>query len=205
MPRRINPAQRKEEIVKAALRVVGSVGLHGATTRAIADEAGCALSVLAHFFGDKNGLMIAAQETVYRHIADRAFYAHGELFGLEALQWSLESALALDKERAIDSAANAAFAAAALTEPTLGDARRRSRREISRLIYGCLAEARERGELRHNVDDASVAHEFFVLLEGSALSDNLEHPTANRTESAQRSQRLATAFVDGLRGESARN
>lgn len=194
MPRRVDHGQRRREIVEATLRVVHRDGLDGATTRAIADEAGCTLSVLAHFFGGKDAILVAAQAAVYERIVQRAFRAGGELFGLTAFQQALEAALPLDEERAVDAAANAAFAAAALSHPDLAEARRRSRQDVRRVLYGCLTEAREIGELREGVDDAAVVHEFFVLVEGAALSDVLE-PDAR----AARSLRLATAMTDRLR------
>lgn len=209
MPRRVDHAQRRREIVEATLRVVHRSGLDGATTRAIADEAGCTLSVLAHFLGSKDQILVAAQTAVYERIVQRAFRTGGELLGLTALQQALEAALPLDEERAVDAAANAAFAAAALTAPDLADARRRSRQEVRRVLYGCLTEARELGELRDGVDDATVVHEFFVLVEGAALSDVLdvaEDPAAPAAPAgvSSRSLPLATAFVDRLRAPAER-
>lgn len=196
MPRRVDHAQRRREIVEATLRVVHRVGLDGATTRAIADEAGCTLSVLAHFFGNKDAILVAAQTAVYERMVQRAFRVSGDLLGLTALQRALEAALPLDEERSVDAAANAAFAAAALTHPDLAEERRRSRQDIRRVLYGCLTEARELGELRDDVDDAAVVHEFFVLVEGAALSEVLDPAEAGVSP---RSLRLATALVDRLR------
>jgi hypothetical protein len=44
-----------------------------------------------------------------------------------------------------------------------------------------------------------VVHEFFVLVEGAALSDVLEPDGAGAGAGAARSLRLATALVDRLR------
>ncbi len=196
MPRREDHARRRAEIVEAALRVVGRAGLDGATTRAIADEARCTLSVLAHYFGDKEGLLVAAQTTLYDRIVERAFRTGGELMGLAALEAALEATLPFDAERAEDAVANAAFAAAALSHPRLADARRRARQDIRRVLYGCLAEARAADELRDGVDDGAVVQEFFVLAEGAALQAGLDHddPAVTGRVAAQ-----AAAYVAGLR------
>lgn len=196
MPRRVDHARRRDEIVEATLRVVGRVGLDGATTRAIADEAGCTLSVLAHYFGDKDGLLVAAQTAVYDRIVERAFRAGGQLLGLAALTAALDAALPLDAERAADAAANAAFAAEALSHPPLAQARRRSRQEIRRVLYGCLSEAREADELADGVDDAAVVQEFFTVAEGSALQVGLDPSDA---VVSRRAADLAAAFVARLR------
>lgn len=196
MPRREDHARRRAEIVEAALRVVGRAGLDGATTRAMADEAGCTLSVLAHYFGDKEGLLVAAQGALYDRIVERAFRTGGELMGLAALTAALEATLPFDAERAEDASANAAFAAAALTHHRLADARRRARQDIRRVLYGCLAEARSAGELRDDVDDGAVVQEFFVLAEGAALQAGLDHddPAVTARVAAQ-----AAAYVASLR------
>lgn len=197
MPRRVDRDQRRAEIVDAALRVVAREGLDGATTRAIADEARCTLSVLAHFFGGKEGLLVAAQTEVLDRIVRRAFRSSGELMGLEALAGALDAALPLDAERSADAAANAAFAAAALAHPDLAAARRSSRADIRRVLDGCLAEAREAAELRDGVDDGAVVQEFFVLAEGAALSVGLDG--AGDPEVTARVRRQAAEFVDRLR------
>lgn len=196
MPRRVDQARRRDEIVEAALRVVGRSGLDGATTRAIADEAGCTLSVLAHYFGGKDGLLVAAQTAVYDRIVERAFRTGGDLLGLAALSAAFDAALPLDAERMADAAANVAFAAEALSHPELAEARRRSRQEIRRVLYGCLSEARQADELRDGVDDPAVVQEFFTLVEGSALQVGLDaaDPAVSR-----RAADLAAALVDGLR------
>jgi AcrR family transcriptional regulator len=196
MPRRVDQARRRDEIVEAVLRVVGRSGLDGATTRAIADEAGCTLSVLAHYFGSKDGLLVAAQTAVYDRIVERAFRTGGELLGLAALSAALDAALPLDAERTADAAANVAFAAAALSHPELAEARRRSRQEIRRVLYGCLAEARQADELRGEVDDAAVVQEFFTLAEGGALQVGLDAADA---AVSRRATDLAAAFVARLR------
>ncbi|MGN8244527.1 TetR/AcrR family transcriptional regulator [Cellulomonas soli] len=195
MPRRVDHDQRRREIVEATLRVVHRVGLAGATTRAIADEAGCTLSVLAHFFGNKDAILVAAQGAVYERMVQRGFRIGGDLRGLAALRQALEAALPLDEERAVDAAANAAFAAAALTHADLAEARRRSRQDIRRVLYGCLTEARELGELRDGVDDGAVVHEFFVIAEGAALSEVLDR---GQPGASPWSRDLASAFVERL-------
>lgn len=196
MARREDHDRRRSEIVDAALRVLGRSGLDGATTRAIADEAGCTLSVLAHYFGDKEGLLLAAQATLYERLVERAFRSSSRLRGLDALDAALDAALPFDDERAMDGAANAAFAAAALTHPRLAEARRVARAAIRHLLGWCLTEAREAGELREDVDDDAALQEFFMLAEGSALQVGLDagDPAVRERVAAQ-----ARAYLERLR------
>ncbi|HWS38283.1 MAG TPA: TetR family transcriptional regulator, partial [Actinoplanes sp.] len=102
MPRLVDHDLRRAELLAAAWRVVRTRGVEGTTTRAIADEAGCSLSVLAHFLGGKDDILVAAQKAVYDRIVERAFEIGGDLFGLDGLRAALEAVLPLDEERAAD-------------------------------------------------------------------------------------------------------
>ena len=198
MPRLVDRARRRAELVSATWRVVRARGVEGTTTRAIADEAGCSLSVLAHFLGGKDEILVAAQTAVYDRIVERAFALGGSLHGLAALRAALEAALPLDDERAADAHVNVAFAGAALSSPRLAEARRAAHERIRPLLLTCLREARERGELRPGVADEDVVDDFVVVVEGGtllALVDVRSDPAAN----AARLRRIATSFVDSLR------
>lgn len=188
---------RRLEILEAVWRVVRAKGLEHTTTRAIADEAGCSLSVLAHHFGGKDEIILQAQTAIYERIVQRAFRAGGDLMGLAALGQALRAALPFDEERVADAHVTVAFASAALSQPALADGRRRSHHDIRRLLYGCLAEARDLGELRDDLTDSDVVDEFIVIVEGSGLFGLLTvQPDDNMS---RRLNRLADAFVERLR------
>ncbi|MBW0103982.1 TetR/AcrR family transcriptional regulator, partial [Pseudonocardia sp. KRD291] len=57
MPKIVDHDQRREEILDAAIRVIGTVGIDHATTRAIARESGYSTGVLSHYFEDKDELL----------------------------------------------------------------------------------------------------------------------------------------------------
>jgi len=56
---------RRDEVLRAALRVIEREGLQGASMRAIASEIGCTTGVLTHFFRSKQELIDAATDTVF--------------------------------------------------------------------------------------------------------------------------------------------
>ena len=169
MPRHVDHAHRRAEIAAASWRVIREHGIHGTTTRAIAAEANTSLSVLAHFFGAKEDVLVASQTLIYERIVQRAFQYAGELQGVEGLRAALEAALPFDEERAFDAEVNVAFAAAALSDPVLGEARRRSHARIRTLLAGTIGEARAAGELREGLTDLEVCDEFIATVEGGAL------------------------------------
>lgn len=188
---------RRGELLAATWRVVRARGVEGTTTRAIADEAGCSLSVLAHFLGGKDGILVAAQKAVYDRIVERAFRIGGDLFGLAALRAALDAVLPIDEERAADAHVNVAFAGAALSHPLLAESRRESHRAIRVHLMNCLREARELCELRPGVADEAVIDDFIILVEGSSLLSLVDGWAEEGR--AERLTRLADAFVDQLR------
>lgn len=200
MPRLVDHERRRAELLAATWRVVRQRGVEGTTTRAIADEAGCSLSVLAHFLGGKDDILVAAQTAVYDRIVDRAFRLGGELEGLAALLAALEAVLPLDAERAADAHVNVAFAGAALSHPRLAESRRASHVRIRELLRVCLREARELGELDDGVADDEALDDFIILVEGSTLLSLVDGwHDADRGHDADRLRRLAATFVDRLR------
>ncbi|WFE29621.1 TetR/AcrR family transcriptional regulator [Solwaraspora sp. WMMD791] len=197
MPRLVDHGQRRAELLAATWQVVRQRGVEGTTTRAIAQEAGCSLSVLAHFLGGKDDILVAAQRAIYDRIVARAFRIGGRLYGLAALRAALDAVLPLDAERAADAHVNVAFAGAALSHPRLAAARREAHQRIRPLLQVCLREARDRGELRAGVADDEVLDDFIILVEGSTLLSLVDGlPEEGR---ADRLDRVATAFVDQLR------
>lgn len=62
--RRIPPDQRRDELVAAAVRVIARSGVAGATTRAVAAEAGMPLGAIHSVFGSQDDLMRAVVQAV---------------------------------------------------------------------------------------------------------------------------------------------
>jgi AcrR family transcriptional regulator len=198
VPRLVDHGVRRAELLAAAWRVVRVRGVEGTTTRAIADEAGCSLSVLAHFLGGKDDILVAAQKAVYDRIVERAFRLGGDLFGLDALRAALDAVLPIDEERAADAHVNVAFAGAALSHPLLAESRRESHRAIRVHLMNCLREARQLDELRPGVADEAVIDDFIILVEGSTLLSLVDGWAEEGR--AERLTRLADGFVSQLRG-----
>jgi AcrR family transcriptional regulator len=192
VPKLVDHRRRRAELLTAACRVVRLRGIEGTTTRAIADEAGCSLSVLAHFLGGKEDILVAAQQRVSDRLVERAMRSGADRVGLDALGAVLYAVLPLDEERAADAQVSTAFAGAALSHPRLAEARRAARRGIREHLRVCLREARELGELRPGASDEDIIDEFIVLVEGCTMLSLVEGR-------GQRLSRLAAAFLDQLR------
>ncbi|WP_067713521.1 TetR/AcrR family transcriptional regulator [Nocardia yamanashiensis] len=66
----VKAAQREEEIVAAAVRVLSTVGVAGTTLRAVAAEAGIALGTLHYVFPSKDKLLRAVITAVTGDVAE---------------------------------------------------------------------------------------------------------------------------------------
>ncbi|MGB0620047.1 MAG: TetR/AcrR family transcriptional regulator [Myxococcota bacterium] len=63
MPKVVDHAERREEILDATRRVILKQGLGGVTMRSIATEVGKSTGHVNHYFEDKGGLLVAALES----------------------------------------------------------------------------------------------------------------------------------------------
>ena len=91
MPKIVDHASRREEIVEAARRIILREGIEAATTRAIAREAGYSNGVLTHYFADKDDIMLSALRSSHRRIVERLrgkLAGRGGLAALRELLWT---------------------------------------------------------------------------------------------------------------------
>ncbi len=86
-------------IVEAALSVIASAGLEGATVRRIAEQAGATTGLVTHYFANKDEILIAALRHVHRAAGSRMLDASIGRQGLPALLAVIEESLPLDEVR----------------------------------------------------------------------------------------------------------
>jgi AcrR family transcriptional regulator len=72
----VDKGDARQRLIDAALRVFGENGFAGASTRAIAAEAGANIAAIPYYFGGKEGLYLA----VANHIADQITGRIGPIF-----------------------------------------------------------------------------------------------------------------------------
>lgn len=75
--KRLPAEQRRKQILKCAIRVFAQKGYHGATTKAISQEAGVAEALLYRYFGNKQGLFTDAVERTSQKLVDGLETAFG--------------------------------------------------------------------------------------------------------------------------------
>lgn len=98
MVRQIRDPEAKERIVVAARRLVAQRGVHAASMRGIAHEAGVSTGAVTHYFTGKADVMTAVLRYNNERIAERIGKAAAGSSGLAALRAAMEALLPLDEE-----------------------------------------------------------------------------------------------------------
>lgn len=190
MPKIVDHEERRAEVVAAARRVILRDGIEGATTRAIAKEAGYSNGVLTHYFTDKDDILLAALRTSHRRIVTRLKDKLSGRTGLTALRELLLDNLPLDAERAGETALEVGFWGRSLAGGTLLDVQREEAAELRHLVRSLLAAAATAGEITATEDLDDVTERLLALVDGLSLHrllypDRLPPDTLTRLMTAE--------------------
>ena len=142
MPKFVDAALRRQEVVEAVFRIVAADGLERASLREVADEAGLAVGSVRHYFASSDELLAHSFGVVVDRIVGRLTAADDRL--AEAQPGSPEyhqgvltllgELLPLDDERAVDACVWMAFKNAARTKPFLAAEADRSHRAVAAIV-----------------------------------------------------------------------
>ena len=174
MPKVVDHAQRRRELVAATWAVVAAEGIEAATVRRIAEEAGCTTGRITHYFADKEEVLVAALRQVHRAAGKRMLAAIGPLSGLAALRAVLAEALPLDQERVLEWRVWLAFWGSAATSASLQAEQHQRYREWRGLLKRVLATA----QLSADIDLDRLVDQIVALVDGFGLQGVLDpqHP-----------------------------
>ncbi|GGS76048.1 TetR/AcrR family transcriptional regulator [Nonomuraea spiralis] len=169
MPKIVDHDERRAEVLSAARRVIVRDGIDAATTRAIAKEAGYSNGVLAHYFADKDEILLSALRQSHQRIRARLTRKVEGVTGLAALREVLLDNLPLDGERTQESRLEVSFWSRSLASERLAEVQRAEADELRAAVRELLGQARTAGELRAdgNLDD--LAEHLLALVDGLSL------------------------------------
>jgi len=170
VPKVVDHAQRRRELVAATWAVVAAEGIEAATVRRIAEEAGCTTGRITHYFADKEEVLVAALRQVHRAAGKRMLAAIGQRSGLEALRAVLAEALPLDQERILEWRVWLAFWGSAATSTSLQAEQHQRYREWRGLLKRVLATA----QLSADIDLDSLVDQIVALVDGFGLQGVLD-------------------------------
>jgi AcrR family transcriptional regulator len=169
MPKIVDHDERRAEVLSAASRVIVRDGIDAATTRAIAKEAGYSNGVLAHYFADKDEILLSALRQSHRRIRARLTDKVEGVTGLAALRELLLDNLPLDAERTQETRLEVSFWSRSLAADRLAEVQRAEAAELRAVVRDLLGQARAAGELRgdDNLDD--LTEHLLALVDGLSL------------------------------------
>ena len=142
MPKFVDAALRRQEVVEAVFRIVAADGLERASLREVADEAELAVGSVRHYFASSDELLAHSFGVVVDRIVRRLAAADERLAESqpgtpehhEGVLTLLGEFLPLDEERAVDACVWMAFKAAARTKPFLAPEADRSHRAVAAIV-----------------------------------------------------------------------
>ena len=118
MPKIVDHDERRSDIVRAIIKVVGEGGLAGATVRSIAREGGFSSGVIAHYFANKDEMVRYAFEFVADRVFRRIDARLKQAVGADRVRVILEEHVPISKQDE-ETAVALAFWEMALHDPEL--------------------------------------------------------------------------------------
>jgi AcrR family transcriptional regulator len=165
---RLAPADRRDKIIQAIVRVVSEHGVPEATTSRIAEAAGVGPGTLYRYFGSRREMLMAALEAVYEQIMLPWYEAH-ELEPLERIRAvGRRHSQTMASEEGGFAFPWVQFIAGA-SEVGLRDAVAETQRRAYRLVQGVFEEAQARGSVRADADPAELTYQFLLYAWGENM------------------------------------
>ena len=184
MPRQVDHQERRRQIADAVARIAADRGLGGVSFREVAAEAGVSVSLVQHYFGTKDGLLLGTLEIVTGRMAERIFRQVAPL-GDDApprarLRVVAGAFLPTDEESRAAMLVYHGFTAVAITDETLrtADAFRNSQGLLG-FLAGQLRAAAATGDLAAGADPDVEAWVLLSLVLGLSLGVLLDQLDAD--------------------------
>ena len=178
MPKIVDHDARRAELAAAVWRLASREGVDAVTMRGVAAEAGWSTGAVAHYFADKEELVLFAFETVADRVGRRIVRAAERARDpLELLRTQLVEGLPLDAERRAEVRLWFAFLVLAETRPRLARAGRHAYREWRGRIAKTLENGQRKGLVDESIDAEREAAELVALVDGLAIQASFEPRT----------------------------
>lgn len=170
MPKNVDRDERREELLEAVWRVVARDGIERTTIRTIARETGWSSGVLAHYFEDKDDILVSSLRLAHERIAARWEQKLDGLAGLAALRVLVVDNLPLDDERLRETRLLMNYRSRQLRQRDPEPARWRRGPALVHRLRDLVDEARAAGELVDGPPAADdVAERLLAFIDGLSL------------------------------------
>jgi AcrR family transcriptional regulator len=182
LARTIRNPESRTRIVEAAWRVVAAEGVHGATMRKIASEAGVTTGFVTHYFDDKQAVLVEVLRFNNLRARDRVVAGIGESRGLVALEGAVEALLPIDASRRQEWQVGIAAWGPTAPGEQAAEALRGGWQYLEQLLAGLLKQAIEDEELPDTVDVRYEAARMVALIAGVGMLAGIDKPERIRRD-----------------------
>src|SRR3954452_21141152 len=151
MPKKVDHRVRRREITDAVVRITLKGGLHTATFREVASEAGVSVRLVQYYFGSKDQLLLSTQQ----HVAERSIVRLREWIAATDgsprawLRAFMTSFLPTDDDSRVAMLMYVALHTESLVDPQLA---RSEALQVPQGMRTAIADQLRRGRLRAGVD-----------------------------------------------------
>lgn len=191
MPKVVDHAVRRAELVDAAWRVIAEEGLEAATMRRIAEAAGCTTGRVTHYFDSKDDVLVAALREVYRRAAERMRRHTGGADVASVLLEVLLEALPVDEDRQLEWKVWLAFWGRAAADERLRHEQEQRYAEWRGLLDKLVRRARPR-------DDAADLRTAVDLIAGAIDGLGIQAVLEPASFTPARLRRAASSIVGSV-------
>jgi AcrR family transcriptional regulator len=200
-PRNVRDPKARERMVDAAATVVAERGVHAATIRAIAAEAGISTGFITHYFADKHQLMLEVLRRNNARAARRVLQASDQGSGLARLRAAVDAVLPFDTTRRREWQVWVAVWGQASPGDELAAGYRAGWTGLREIFADLLEQARQEGELVETIDPTYAAQRLVTLLAGIGLLAGVETPKRVRAAATRMLDEELAALGGAARDE----
>jgi AcrR family transcriptional regulator len=174
MPKVVDRTERREEVLEATWRVMARVGIDGVSIREIAKEAGYSTGVIAHYFKNKQDVLLSALRLVNSQEIARVARSTAGLRGLAAVRAAVRQVLPISEERKVEMRVWMGYWGRAVGDEGLAELERQSYGEWRTLLSRHFEEALADAEVAADLDCAGEAVRAAALVDGLSIQAMLE-------------------------------
>jgi AcrR family transcriptional regulator len=169
MPKKVDHEVRRDELVRAAWRVIAARGIEDVTVREIAREAGYSSGVLAHYFESKDDLLVHAFRLSHEEI-DKRYEAEVDTPDRsEALRAILMDNLPLEEQRDLETRIEMSFWERSLRNQRLSEIKHAEHEYLRGLIGNLVEESKAEGRIDDSRPTERVVDLLVALIDGISL------------------------------------
>jgi AcrR family transcriptional regulator len=195
MPKIVNHAERRAEVLDATWRVIAREGLEATTVRRIAEEAGHSNGVLQHYFKNKDDILISAHLLAFARTGERIARVTADRQGIEALRRAAFEALPLDEDGLLEAQVDVGFLGQVVGNDYLRTVRRESnegaRRQWTRFVH----DAQALNEVPADLDVDLAVDELMALIDSLSVEAIIDPERMT----AEHQMLLIDRFLDRIR------